>query len=695
MSLNSNCKTRDIQLSHLLIDKRWNSLPPWSHVNWLPVYKDLDVLKELYSEQDIIESLTVLQNAASECWNLVKTYPSQLFFQISIHVVDSNPSPFLSSYLHEISAVSTPDTKYSVRARRTTWDIPAGTLRYRTNVRSIKEYFLSATCLIPNSTSVVCGTSGGQMCIVDVQSKEHDRQIEGHSREVKWIAVSKDGALIASCCTDKTIRLWSTKTCEPVCEPLIGHMDWVLCVAISDDCKYIASASYDKTVRIWNVQGGHPVGNPLVGHSDVVCCVSFSPNGKYIVSGSYDKSIRIWHIPFRDSVAISNSLLGHEDAVYSVSMSPDGRHIISASSDKTVRVWDFSSREQVGEPIKFGESVRHVSVSNDNKTVVSIDINGVARLWDIHSRQVVLKFNFGPGTIVSSDVSVNFQNNILAWGPSRTIITCNLDKHTTSPQPFIQCRKENVTAATSADHSTVALYAPSLEKIYVWRATPNIMTVTVKPISIRFKYNGFNLSKDGSLLLEIDGNWIHVWGLKGQSDCFGIPRSSSQTHCDQIRNIRKTNSSTHAWKRIVSSRIKLGKRKIKHASFDSSGKIIVSRSDGLFKRCALIKKIRNAKWQLLELDDWTKKKKHSIIPPWLAPFGAYTARKTSEEVEKIPKWVMDRKGKHIYDIDNKRIVATFSTNIVHHSWKEVDDSKKELVVVLEDGRVYFLDLLFT
>lgn len=33
-----------------------------------------------------------------------------------------------------------------------------------------------------------------------------------------------------------------------------------------------------------------------------------------------------------------------------------------------------------------------------------------------------------------------------------------------------------------------------------------------------------------------------------------------------------------------------------------------------------------------------------------------------------------------------------SERIFHHSWKEVDDNKKELVVVLDDGRIYVFDL---
>lgn len=112
----------------------------------------------------------------------------------------------------------------------------------------------------------------------------------------------------------------------------------------------------------------------------------------------------------------------------------------------------------------------------------------------------------------------------------------------------------------------------------------------------------------------------------------------------------------------------------------------------MIKHCALKKNILHSEWQLMELGDWTRQEDGLTIPPWLAPLGPYRARKIREQVEKILKWLIDCNNKNIYDIVYRRIVVTFATNIVHHSWKEVSDNKKELVVVLYNGRLYFLDL---
>jgi cytochrome c len=90
---------------------------------------------------------------------------------------------------------------------------------------------------------------------------------------------------------DGRIAIWTFGKTEPdaVFE---GHTAPIVALAVSPDGATLASASWDHTVRLWPLAGGAP--RVLDEHTQNVNGVAFTADGRALVSVSYDLSVRIW-----------------------------------------------------------------------------------------------------------------------------------------------------------------------------------------------------------------------------------------------------------------------------------------------------------------------------------------------------------------------------------------------------------------
>jgi WD40 repeat protein len=122
----------------------------------------------------------------------------------------------------------------------------------------------------------------------------------------------------------------------------LGERVWVEALAFSPDDALLASGRTDKTVRLFDTRTWTQVAS-LVGHTDRVYALAFSPDGRMLASGSNDTTIRLWDVATHDELAV---LTGHDDYVFGLAFDPDGTRLASASGDKTVRLWDTLSRAE-------------------------------------------------------------------------------------------------------------------------------------------------------------------------------------------------------------------------------------------------------------------------------------------------------------------------------------------------------------
>ena len=126
----------------------------------------------------------------------------------------------------------------------------------------------------------------------------HIHTIKAHSSDVNGVCFSED--TLATCSSDKTIRLWSLSdfTEEPV-SPLCGHTYSVHNCTFSPSGATLATCSTDGKVILWDGKTWDKLA--VLGHSSgsSIRVCRFSPTSDLLVTGSDDDKLCIWDVKAR------------------------------------------------------------------------------------------------------------------------------------------------------------------------------------------------------------------------------------------------------------------------------------------------------------------------------------------------------------------------------------------------------------
>ncbi|MEU4226299.1 WD40 repeat domain-containing protein [Nonomuraea sp. NPDC026600] len=232
----------------------------------------------------------------------------------------------------------------------------------------------------PDGRTLLTSSSDG-LRLWDVASRRelaHDATLTGVAK------LSPDGGFVAVQ-QDKAIAFWDVAR-RRESGPRIrvtDHTDVITAMAISPDGATLATTGFDNRVRLFDVATRRQLAGPAAAaDGGFVNDLAFSPDGRWLAFTAGDYSVRLWDVARRRQVGIG--LIVKDGPVNVLEFSPDSQVLATGSTGGDVQLWDLLTYRPLGAlMVGHTRGVTALAYGRDGTAVATVAGDGTARLWNV------------------------------------------------------------------------------------------------------------------------------------------------------------------------------------------------------------------------------------------------------------------------------------------------------------------------
>ena len=268
-----------------------------------------------------------------------------------------------------------------------------------------------ALAISPDGQTAISGSFDSTAIRWSLTRNAAEQVLRFHADAVNAVVLLKDGRA-ATAGADGRVAIWTPGSTEPdaVLEGLTAP---IAALAMSPDGATLASASWDYTVRLWPLAGGVP--RVLEGHTQNVNSLAFAPDGRRLVSVSYDQSVRIW--PLSESSPAA-TVIAMPSPLNAVAVGSDGEIVVGGADGKLYFLTGAGAA--AGEVAAGPRPVISIAISPDGALVAAAGIGGSVAVIDRKTRGLARTL-VGPGLPVWSAAFLPDSRTLLTGGADNII----------------------------------------------------------------------------------------------------------------------------------------------------------------------------------------------------------------------------------------------------------------------------------